>query len=244
MGERIRGRRGVELRKRRLRNEPLCRMCRAEGRVTVATVPDHIVPLALGGEDVDDNCQSLCADHHAEKTALEGNTFAASNHPDWLQPSAIPLTIVSGPPCSGKTTYVNDHAEQFDTIICLDMILAGLRPGYEHWTGTLDPTLLNKAVRLRNAKLNALSRATSGRAWFIVSAPTEGERAWWHAKLGGEPILLHPGVSECRRRAIQRGTPRAVEGINAWERASRSPWIPPQSRKARQTIGADGWPIQ
>src|SRR3546814_19413566 len=73
MGERIRGRKGVALRKRRLAAEPLCRMCKAEGRVTAATVPDHIVPLAKGGEAVAANTRSLCAAHHAQVTreALE-----------------------------------------------------------------------------------------------------------------------------------------------------------------------------
>lgn len=70
-GKRIRGRRGVELRKRRLANEPLCRMCKAEGRVTAATVPDHIAPLAKGGEDVDTNIRCLCEAHHDEVTRQE-----------------------------------------------------------------------------------------------------------------------------------------------------------------------------
>lgn len=68
---RIRGRKGQELRERRLRNEPLCRMCKDEGRVTLATVPDHIVPLAKGGEDEDTNIRCLCSEHHDQVTREE-----------------------------------------------------------------------------------------------------------------------------------------------------------------------------
>lgn len=68
---RIRGRAGVALRKRRLRNEPLCRMCKAENIIRAATVPDHIKPLALGGTDADDNIRCLCAEHHDQVTREE-----------------------------------------------------------------------------------------------------------------------------------------------------------------------------
>ena len=71
MGERIRGRRGVALRLARLEAEPLCRMCMAEGTVRASTVPDHIIPLAKGGEDVDENIRCLCADHHDQVTRDE-----------------------------------------------------------------------------------------------------------------------------------------------------------------------------
>lgn len=67
--ERLRGRKAVEQRKRRLAAEPLCRRCKAKGRTTAATVPDHIVPLANGGTDDDTNIQCLCGPCHTEKTA-------------------------------------------------------------------------------------------------------------------------------------------------------------------------------
>lgn len=70
-GKRIRGRKGVELRQRRLRNEPLCRMCKEAGIVRAATVPDHIVPLAKGGTDTDNNIRCLCAEHHDQVTREE-----------------------------------------------------------------------------------------------------------------------------------------------------------------------------
>lgn len=67
--ERLRGRKAVETRRRRLNAEPLCRMCKAKGIVRVATVVDHIKPLALGGTDDDANCRSLCEPCHVDATA-------------------------------------------------------------------------------------------------------------------------------------------------------------------------------
>lgn len=68
MAKRLRGQAAVEQRARRLRQEPLCRHCKARGLVRQATQVDHIVPLFKGGDDNDLNCQSLCDDCHDAKT--------------------------------------------------------------------------------------------------------------------------------------------------------------------------------
>lgn len=187
--------------------------------------------------------QGLCVPCHALKTAIEDVSHAAaSNHPEWLRPSSIPLTIVRGPPCSGKTTYIKTHAAPSDIVIDLDTIMATLRPGYTHWSGSLDPTLLNNAIRVRNAMLGALSRQEHRKAWFIVSSPSPAEAAWWHHKLGGDLLTLQPGIDECKRRAVTRGTPRAIKGIEEWERASRTPWAAPQDRQIKSGCDESGWP--
>lgn len=59
-------------RKRRLaRSNYLCEWCLKAGRAIVADVVDHIVPLAHGGPDTDDNTRNLCNDHHREATAQQ-----------------------------------------------------------------------------------------------------------------------------------------------------------------------------
>lgn len=70
--QRLRGRAGVEQRRRRMeRSGWLCEMCLAEGRTTLATVVNHKVPLAKGGSDLDSNTENLCARHDAEVTARQ-----------------------------------------------------------------------------------------------------------------------------------------------------------------------------
>ena len=59
------------LRKQLLEAEPLCRVCKGKGRVTVATICDHIHPLSKGGETVMENLQPLCAECSYEKTLLD-----------------------------------------------------------------------------------------------------------------------------------------------------------------------------
>lgn len=59
------------LRRQHLEQEPLCRACKREGRVTLATDVDHIRPRGAGGTDDDANLQSLCKSHHSKKTRAE-----------------------------------------------------------------------------------------------------------------------------------------------------------------------------
>src|SRR3546814_5190116 len=75
MAERLRGRRGVEQRRRRLQAEPLCRDCKAKGVITAATAPDHIVPLALGGSDDDSNVRRS-EEHTSELQSLMRISYA------------------------------------------------------------------------------------------------------------------------------------------------------------------------
>ncbi len=70
--KRIRGRRGVELRKRRLaRSKFLCEDCynATPQRIRAAEIVDHINPLAPGGEDVDENTRNLCKPCADKRTA-------------------------------------------------------------------------------------------------------------------------------------------------------------------------------
>jgi 5-methylcytosine-specific restriction enzyme A len=58
-------------RARLFKQEPLCRACAAEGRIILATIRDHIVPLFEGGKDVDENIQPLCRTCSDAKTHAE-----------------------------------------------------------------------------------------------------------------------------------------------------------------------------
>ena len=63
------GREHRRLREQLLREEPLCRMCKAKGRITVATIADHIIPIAKGGAVHSiENLQAVCVSCHTDKS--------------------------------------------------------------------------------------------------------------------------------------------------------------------------------
>ena len=57
---------------------PLCVECAKQGRTEIATIRDHIKPLAFGGLDVESNTQGLCASCHDAKTAEESKGWGPS----------------------------------------------------------------------------------------------------------------------------------------------------------------------
>ena len=61
----------IRLRRKLFARDPLCAMCKAAGRVTLATVRDHVVPLQEGGADDESNVQGLCATCHDQKSLTE-----------------------------------------------------------------------------------------------------------------------------------------------------------------------------
>lgn len=50
---------------------PLCAECARQGRVTLATQRDHVIPLEEGGSDDEGNEQGLCLDCHDTKSKAE-----------------------------------------------------------------------------------------------------------------------------------------------------------------------------
>lgn len=142
--------------------------------------------------------------------------------PKGLLPSNIPLTIVFGPPCAGKSTYVNKHSKASDIVIDLDDIV-------EKMTGERWPTNtkhLPKAIAKRNKIIRSLSSKTDGRAWLILTGPSVRERSWWKRKLGAESVVIDPGVEVCLDRCEDRGTPWLVHPILLWYRGRD--WKPPR----------------
>lgn len=114
----------------------------------------------------------------------------ASYRPDWLRPSVIPLTIVCGPPASGKTHYVRGHGSVADQVIDLDYIVADmLGQSVKHqWDRG---RWLDIALRKRNAMLGELSKQPAWpAAWLIVAEPKAEHRAWWAQTMKPRAIIV------------------------------------------------------
>lgn len=72
--ERGYGREHDRIRKQVLKEEPLCRACQAQGRVSATVIADHIIPLSQGGRTIRSNYQGLCQPCSDAKTAAESRS--------------------------------------------------------------------------------------------------------------------------------------------------------------------------
>lgn len=171
-------------------------------------VVDHIRPHR-GNPDLfwdENNLQSVSKKwHDSIKQAIEHADQVAAIHPKWLKPSIIPLTIVCGPPSSGKSAYVRERAQDRDLVIDLDVIASDISGEPQH--GWDRGRWLNAALYRRNDMLGSLSRSADHRAaWLIVSEPKAKHREWWHDTL--KPIamvMLLTSEAECIARAKADG---------------------------------------
>jgi len=205
-----------------LRDQGLCQVCLSNGRTRLAAEVDHITRKADGGTDDVENLQAICRECHRLKTAVEQlpDQQWTSFYPEWIPKPAIPVTVVAGPPGSGKSKYVEDRAKPGDLVLDVDVIAAeayGLKlyeASYEQRTA---------AVRVRNKLLAGLNENTQyKRCWLIVTAPSEDKRHWWRDKLDAELVVLDVDKRICLDRIANdaRRTPeskrRAREACLAW----------------------------
>ena len=232
---RLRGRAGIEQRRRRMvQGQGFCRPCRDGGRLTIATQVDHIVPLSEGGTDTDDNCQTICNACHAAKTASEAGSRRSSMTPAWMPKPPGPITLVYGPPCAGKTTHVAANAMPGDVVLDLDCIVQDLCGVHGH--EVTDKDIWSAAIRLRNTRLAHLQPGQA--AWVIATAATATERRWWSQHMGAALVRIDPGYRVCLARSQERTKPTADKVRQWYERDGQET----NAKPVKQPIGLDGWP--
>jgi hypothetical protein len=220
--------------RQQLKDHPLCVMCGARGLVQAAAVADHVHPHHGNERSFwSGQLQSLCYScHNRDKQRLErGKSVQVLDDTGWptsspdlvesrhipddvfqpvnLKPSAIPLTIVCGPPASGKSRWVAERKKLGDVEIDLDQIFVAL--GYT--SKTTDRKGLKLGLQERNRMLASLSIppssippssiSTTPNAWFVIGAPSYKERQRWATMLGAvQVVVLATKPDVCLQRTL------------------------------------------
>ncbi|MFG2683150.1 HNH endonuclease [Streptomyces sp. NPDC048392] len=203
------------LRDQVLSEEAFCR----GGCGTPPTVVDHIRPHRgdewLAFDRV--NLQAMCKPCHDAKTAQETG-FAGAGPRRLTEPTKV--TLVCGPPCSGKTTYVRERVEPGDLVVDWDALGVALGSPHPH---SHPAALVPFIAEARDAVTARLERRHNvARAWLIATAPRDADR-WRLAPDGARVVLIATPEDECVRRARRDGRPDGtIEAIESWWRIHRA----------------------
>ena len=127
------------------------------------------------------------------------------------------LHIVTGAPCAGKTTFVNDHKADGDVVVDLDAIAEALGSSnrYEYSGG-----IKKAAFAARDAAISSITEDVD--AWVIHSRPTKEQREAYKNAVFHD---LDPGKAVCIERARKDGRPKkTVEAIESFYGESGRSW--------------------
>lgn len=123
------------------------------------------------------------------------------------------IHVIIGPPCAGKSTYIDDHAQDGDLRIDFDRIAQTLGSPSAHESVGL---VRKAAFDAREAAIRAALDDTESESWIIHSFPNENQMKIYE-DAGAEIIELDPGRDECLARAEADGRPQtSIDGINKW----------------------------
>lgn len=120
------------------------------------------------------------------------------------------VTLVTGPPCSGKSTWVDRHAKPGDLVVCFDRLArkAGSRNRHRHTREQ------RAAAGAEFRRLCATLPDYHGTAWVIRCAATADERADLADEVQATRVLvLKPPMPVCLRRAKTAGREPRVPGV-------------------------------
>lgn len=223
------------------RDNYICRIC---GRP--AEEVHHIkfiTPRSIDNPDVtmkEENLLSVCKDchfkiHKEQKAANVARANKRRTRHRWIlnkdgtymDDNGVfqirKVYLVYGAPCSGKTTFVQNHKEPHDIVIDLDAIIASLQG---HDKRYIDNNVLFLAIDVRDFLYQLLSEKNKNfdchNVWVIGSYPTKKEREAAAKKLGAELIYVDATQAECegRARSLNRFDDEqySIDIVNEWFR--------------------------
>src|SRR5215217_2640653 len=96
------------------------------------------------------------------------------------------ITVITGPPTAGKTTYIQRHAQLGDVVVDMDALAVALGSTHTH---NHPPHIRAVAIAARKAAVETVVKL-GARAWVIDTAPSEAKRRWYYS-VGARIVDLH-----------------------------------------------------
>ena len=132
------------------------------------------------------------------------------------------LTVVTGPPCAGKSTYIDQHRSLDDVVIDVDRLAVALGAEADHidWAEGGAHRILARDLRayLVRTFIQEMKRDGAGGTpvWLVDTAPKQWQRAEYR-RVGATVVDLVPPREVCHERAKAAARTLATHGeIERW----------------------------
>jgi len=122
------------------------------------------------------------------------------------------IHVITGAPCSGKSTYIKEHKNEGDLVIDFDEIAFCLgAPMY-----MADGIVREASLQARKSAIEVALANPEEESWIIHTSPTE-QQMEIYAEAKAEIIRLDTGKEECLARAERDGRPQStIDGIEKY----------------------------
>jgi HK97 family phage prohead protease len=129
------------------------------------------------------------------------------------------INVITGAPCSGKSTYVKSKADEGDVVIDYDLLATafGSKTPYAA-SGSIRKVALNA----REDAINTVLKGVESTAWVIHTNP---RKDWLdsYTEKGANIITMEATMSECLERADSDNRPEGTkEAITEWYTSEQS----------------------
>ena len=112
------------------------------------------------------------------------------------------ITVVCGPPGSGKSTWVREQMRRGDLVVDLDSLMSALT-GLPHHDKP--ESVLPLAFEARDSLVNRLARDGSpGAAWIIAMAAKPVHRQAIAERVEGKIVVFETAAEVCKQRVVGR----------------------------------------
>ena len=123
------------------------------------------------------------------------------------------ITVIIGPPCAGKSTYIQSKAATGDVLIDYDAIAKAIGNKSSH---NATGSIRDIALSMRWRAIYSITEGIEDDAWIIHTAPNES-LIKEYAEAGAVFQILDPGIEACIERAKQDERPEeTIEVIQQW----------------------------
>lgn len=123
------------------------------------------------------------------------------------------ITVVLGPPCAGKSTFVAENAADGDVVVDFDKLATAFGSKTSHDAPAAIRDVTHAA---REAAIDLILAGINSDAWIIHSSPTS-EWMTRYETAGARIEKIDPGIDVCLDRASRNGRPAWTEdAINRW----------------------------